>query len=1002
MRTKLLIASVVIMLLCLGASNALAQNTSLQDLGFNVNGSLSVYPSSTPGVNLGGYNTTTGLGKITYTSNASGYFDVIFVVPVSVPFYNEYGSPSGTPSSGESWEIDNLEYANTSIVADWMGNTLSDGNDAPQGASDNYLDTCDGGTETTVGDCNGLVANALGYAFTVGSGDQESVVVTVSQTAPTSGFYLDQTHPIDGNNAAAQDVYYSLSASESPLSTSPTPEPSTWMLLLTGMGAGATRLRRRFSFKAGSKFLGVLAVAVAGLVMAPFASAQSVNTVPWDPTNPAAPHTTYPLPIGAPTSAPATSEVTIVLGAIFNTGGSTDSFTYSWNFGDGTAATPAANVSNPNDISATHQYPFAAAVGKNWTATVTVTDTKTSKTYTGNYLVIQEANDLQTRVNVAIDFGLWYEHQTMAHPSAGVGYWDSCASGYSGYACSGYTSLTATTVQAFEVNGHLATGPATDPFTLDVQEGLNQMFTELTAVPLASEITYEGVTGASKSYTYNPATANYGCSDGTSPLPGGACDGTATKVYYNASATSCTAPPCKFTFDGNSNGQAVYAFQESGDPYGWGYEDGMFADALVASGNPGGIAGTGGAGIVGKSYATIVQDIADAANFCQWTTDYYDVGNNYYRGYPYGGNTGQGGGWWYDCQEGNDNSVSQWASIGLIGAQRGFGIPIPKIVTDSNNMWVTASQNVQTTDLPVSGNPGEATTDDYGGFGYNGSLYYSDPWSPFATTPSGMVQMSMDGIGRTNNTVFGNPSNAPDQRWNNVETYYADNFCNTTADGSTYAPRAYTYGMFSFTKSMLLHNPLGVLTPIQYLRTMTPNVFTTNNSIPKNTIDWYAALSPANGGTDPCDGVAQTIVERQYGPNNVGYSSSTPGFWYEDNYDGGQYPYETAWSLIMLQRTVFVTCVNNLGGSGTASGANPARVDLTWTGIPNVTGYDILRSPTNGGPYVQVGTTTTTAYSDRTGLTNGDTYYYVLQPVNGTGPVCQSNQATITIPKPLL
>jgi hypothetical protein len=31
-------------------------------------------------------------------------------------------------------------------------------------------------------------------------------------------------------------------------------------------------------------------------------------------------------------------------------------------------------------------------------------------------------------------------------------------------------------------------------------------------------------------------------------------------------------------------------------------------------------------------------------------------------------------------------------------------------------------------------------------------------------------------------------------------------------------------------------------------------------------------------------------------------------------------------------------------------------------------------------------------------LTNGDTYYFVLQPINASGAVCQSNQATIVVP----
>jgi len=52
----------------------------------------------------------------------------------------------------------------------------------------------------------------------------------------------------------------------------------------------------------------------------------------------------------------------------------------------------------------------------------------------------------------------------------------------------------------------------------------------------------------------------------------------------------------------------------------------------------------------------------------------------------------------------------------------------------------------------------------------------------------------------------------------------------------------------------------------------------------------------------------------------------------------------------------------------------------------------------NGGPYTLIGSTTTPVFSDRTGLTNGSTYYYVVQPLNGTTEVCQSNQEPVTIP----
>ena len=296
MKRNFLIICAVFLILGMGASTAIAQNTSLQAIGFNENGTLTV-DAAGAGVNLGSYNTTTGLGSISFTTITSGYFDTIFELPVSVPFYNEFAAAVGTPTvGGLSWELDNLLYAGTSIVGDWAGNTLSGTNDAPEGASDNYLGTCDGGTETTVGDCNGEVGVALGDAFTVTAGDEETITINVSQSAPSGGFYLVETHPVDGNNTTEQNVYFTLSASESPTGTPPppsTPEPGTWLLMLTGLGAGAARLRRRFQIKAGSKLLTGLAVLIAGLVIVPFASAQSVSTVPWDPTNPAAPHTAY-------------------------------------------------------------------------------------------------------------------------------------------------------------------------------------------------------------------------------------------------------------------------------------------------------------------------------------------------------------------------------------------------------------------------------------------------------------------------------------------------------------------------------------------------------------------------------------------------------------------------------------------------------------------------------------------------------------------------------------
>jgi len=740
-----------------------------------------------------------------------------------------------------------------------------------------------------------------------------------------------------------------------------------------------------------------LATVVSMFVLQPLLSAAglTVLTVPWEPAQPLSPHTAYAMN--------GTTEVTVTLGATVPAGvTSGDTVSVVWSFGDGSANTTLPPPFNIYDISTTHQYPASAAVGTTWTATVTVTDTSQHTSGTANYYLIQECGPasaapctpalaLASRVNVAIDDGLWYLHQTMWRNSTTVnsntvqwGGWDTqtygCPTvGGGAYACTGPGVINASNVQAYEVSGHLASGPATDPYTDDVARGLARMF-----YFLASEA---NSVAQPNTYQFNPATSNYGCSDGSQVQSNGTCVAPATKVYYDAGATSCTSPPCAFTFDGNNDGQMIFSNDGSGEQI---YTGGPFVDALVASGSPNATAPTGPTGVLGLTYKNIVQNLVDWYAACQYEWD-YDPGNQPFgNGYTRGGGS-SGGGWLYNCQQGDDNSTSQWAAIGFIGANRGFGITTPQVVKDMNNVWVTTSQDV-TNGRPTGTDP-YSIGDDYGAFGYRGSFAYSNAWGAFAVTPSGMVQMAMDGIGRTNNTAFGNPSNDPDQRWNNTETFYADNFCNNTTSDAYYAPRAYTYGLFSFTKSMLLHNPGGVLTPIQYLRTETANVFTGDASDPANEIDWYAALSPANGGTDACDGVAQTLV---------GYQSAD-GHWYGNDYEQGyqsnQSPFETAWSIIMLNKTVFNSCIKNLNGRGTPSGVGPAQITLAWTAQSQATGYAIFRSTVSSGPYNQVGTSKVTTFNDRSGLQNNTTYYYYVQPLQGTTEICQSNQATIKIPK---
>jgi hypothetical protein len=643
-----------------------------------------------------------------------------------------------------------------------------------------------------------------------------------------------------------------------------------------------------------------------------------VKTVPVDPANAATAHTACPSTL-------------ITLKGTSDQQGAT--IMYDWDFGDGSAHATGI-VTNRYDVQATHTYTGSNL--QNFTAILKITDTLTSDHASKNYPV-QMVNpcNLAARANIAIDEGLWYLHKIMWRTTSGatagsagsipIGGWDiqpgspgACVSGafqdltlgtaaFAG--CDNIQSasvITDNNIQAFEVNGHLESGPASDPYTDDVARGLARAFQFLRSGQIAK----------------------------------------VTITFVNA---ACPVPNC--LFDPDSNGNGIGLFSDVDNPFNGRafYEGGMVIDAIVASGTGGAITKTGQANVLGRTYKDVVTDVLDGSSFCQWPNS-------------------PGGAWLYACQQGNDNSASQWAAIGYIAAFRGFGIPIPAMVAASNAVWASNSEAAN------------------GSWGYRGPV---PVWGPYADTPSGMVQMSMDTIGRG------------DPRWNNSEAFYRDNFCNNPnaipgnfPANAANAPKAYTYGMFSFTKSMLLHDPGGVLSPITNLQDSV-------NASPPPPIDWYSA--EASGGA-PCDGVARSLVDRQgldggYPPTPA---VSTNGWWIGHTYYSGQFPYETAWSIIMLRKAVFTACVNAPYGRGTPSGLAPTRVDLTWTGIPSADHYDVLRSTVSGGPYTKVGSTAGTAFRDQNPafpLLNGATYYYVLQPVNSAGgEICQSNEEKVKIP----
>jgi hypothetical protein len=82
-------------------------------------------------------------------------------------------------------------------------------------------------------------------------------------------------------------------------------------------------------------------------------------------------------------------------------------------------------------------------------------------------------------------------------------------------------------------------------------------------------------------------------------------------------------------------------------------------------------------------------------------------------------------------------------------------------------------------------------------------------------------------------------------------------------------------------------------------------------------------------------------------------------------------------------------------------------VTLTWvpgTGGGVVQTFQVARGTASGGPYAPIGSvaSTVTTYVDTAGsanlLTEGATYFYVVQAINQSGASVPSTQASFTIP----
>ena len=71
------------------------------------------------------------------------------------------------------------------------------------------------------------------------------------------------------------------------------------------------------------------------------------------------------------------------------------------------------------------------------------------------------------------------------------------------------------------------------------------------------------------------------------------------------------------------------------------------------------------------------------------------------------------------------------------------------------------------------------------------------------------------------------------------------------------------------------------------------------------------------------------------------------------------------------------------------------QVGLVWSPPPGATSYNVLRATASGGPYTVIASPTSAVYTDNT-VTDGQTYYYEVNAVNGFGTSANSAYVSAT------
>ncbi len=186
------------------------------------------------------FNNLSGLGELSITLYGGGNHQVIAFFDHEISesqnsFFNETGAASGIAGAGQSWEIDEPGFGGNA-TPDYTGD-IYDNFYVGQLDGQAFYDDFTGDHLVDLGRNTEDVSMAMGWDFSLGMDEKAIISYVLTDSAPTSGFYLTQYDP---------DSDYSIYLSSS-LNISAIPEPSILLLFGVGLVGLAFGSRRRSS-----------------------------------------------------------------------------------------------------------------------------------------------------------------------------------------------------------------------------------------------------------------------------------------------------------------------------------------------------------------------------------------------------------------------------------------------------------------------------------------------------------------------------------------------------------------------------------------------------------------------------------------------------------------------------------------------------------------------------------------------------------------------------------